>query len=252
MNAITQYIVNNSKLEVTLIKITDATPDTFLMAIESRVTNTGPVSSTISAMTVDLVGPGGAFGKLNLPIIKTSSSGTDVNIPSQLIKITDKAALKAFVTAILRDESLLLQLKNGKGTVKAMMGMSAQIDYNKDCPLKGMHGPKTTILKTLVEGEGFKNTIKIVNPSPLELDLGTIKQEIRNADGSVVAVQQGKVYLLRGDTDFVVEGKAVGKAAGQDAKLVAVGVAEDNWHNETITAFDEPVVLPQELVSLCA
>lgn len=132
------------------------------------------------------------------------------------------------------------------------MGMSAQIDYNKDCPLKGMHGPKTKILKTQVEGGGFKNTIKILNPSPLELDLGTIKQEIRNADGSLVAVQQGKVYLLRGDTDFVVEGKAVGKAAGQDAKLVAVGVVEDNWHNETITAFDEPVVLPQELVSLCA
>ena len=142
------------------------------MEIESRVTNTGPVSSTISPMTVDLVGPGGAFGKLDLPVIKTNSAGTDVNIPAQLIKITDKAAFKAFVTAILRDESLLLQLKNGKGTVKAMMGMSAQIDYNKDCPLKGMHGPKTTISKTEVAGGGFKSfeevdQIEIVQTSEL-------------------------------------------------------------------------------------
>jgi len=252
MNAITQYIVNSSKLEVTLIKITDATPDTFVMEIESRVTNTGPVSSTISPMTVDLVGPGGAFGKLDLPVIKTNSAGTDVNIPAQLIKITDKAAFKAFVTAILRDESLLLQLKNGKGTVKAMMGMSAQIDYNKDCPLKGMHGPKTTISKTEVAGGGFKNTLKLVNPSPLELDLGTIKQEVRNKDGSVIALQQGKAYLLRGETSFLMEGTVVGKAAGEDAVIVATGVEEDNWHNETITAFQESVVLPKELVSLCA
>ncbi|KAK0129507.1 hypothetical protein ONS96_000073 [Cadophora gregata f. sp. sojae] len=222
------------------------------MEIESRVTNTGPVSSTISPMTVDLVGPSGAFGKLDLPVIKTSSSGTDVNIPAQLIKITDKAAFKAFVHAILRDENLLLQLKNGKGTVKAMMGMSAQIDYNKNCPLKGMHGPKTTISKTEVEDGGYRNTLIVVNPSPLELDLGTIKQEVRNKDGSVIALQQGKAYLLRGESSYVVEGKVVGKAAGEEAVIVATGVAEDNWHNETITAFEEPVILPKELVSLCA
>ncbi|KAL2074899.1 hypothetical protein VTL71DRAFT_8679 [Oculimacula yallundae] len=252
MNAITQYIVNNSKLEITRIMIKDATVDTFIMSIESRVTNTGPTSSTLSSMEVDLVGPLGAFGKLTLPIIKTSSSGTDVNIASQLIKITDKKAFKAFVTAILRDENLVLQLKNGKGTVKAMFGMSTSIDYNKDCHLKGMNGPKTSILSTEVVGEGYRSTLRMSNPSPLELDLGTLKQEIRNVDGSLVATQQGKAYLVRGDTDYVVEGKVVGKAAGKEVKLFAVGVEEDNWHNETITAFEEPVVLTPELVSLCA
>ncbi|KAH7418909.1 hypothetical protein BKA64DRAFT_591061 [Cadophora sp. MPI-SDFR-AT-0126] len=240
MDAITQHIVNNSQLEVSLIKISDATPDTFKMSIESRVTNTGPISSTISPMTVDLVGSGGAFGKLDLPVIKTSSSGADVHIPAQVIKITDKAAFKAFVTAVLRDESLVLQLKNGKGTVKALLGLSAEIDYNKDVPLKGMNGPKTSIAKTVVEGGGFKNTLTYVNPSPLELDLGIIKQELRNKDGSVIAVQQGKTYLVRGETNVVVEGKVVGKAAGGEAVIVSIGVVEDNWHNETITAFQEP------------
>lgn len=133
-----------------------------------------------------------------------------------------------------------------------MFGLTAPIDYNKDCPLKGMHGPKTIIAKTVVEGGGFKNTLKVQNPSPLELDLGTIQQEIRNVDGSVVATQQGKAYLLKGETTYVVEGKVVGKAVGKDAKIVATGVAEDNWHNETIQAFQENVELPQELVSLCA
>ncbi|KAH6700009.1 hypothetical protein BKA61DRAFT_706215 [Leptodontidium sp. MPI-SDFR-AT-0119] len=236
MDAITQHIVNNSQLEVSLIKISDATPDTFKMSIESRVTNTGPISSTISPMTVDLVGSGGA----------------DVHVPAQVIKITDKAAFKAFVTAVLRDESLVLQLKNGKGTVKALLGLSAEIDYNKDVPLKGMNGPKTSIAKTVVDGGGFKNTLTYVNPSPLELDLGIIKQELRNKDGSVIAVQQGKTYLVRGETNVVVEGKVVGKAAGGEAVIVSVGVVEDNWHNETITAFQEPVILSEELLSLSA
>ncbi|OWP04638.1 hypothetical protein B2J93_4452 [Marssonina coronariae] len=260
MNAITNAIMSHSKLNVTLIKIplvplqTDATPDSFMMAIESKVTGTGPVSSTISEMTVDLVGPGGAFGKLALPVIKTRSSGTDVNIASQLITITDRPAFRAFVHALLRDESLLLQLRNGKGTVKAL-GMTADINYNKDCPLAGMHGPKTTIARAAAAGAGagFTSTLVVSNPSPLEIDLGTIKQELRNADGTVVAVQQGRAYLSRGQTEFVVTGTPTGAAAaGPEATLVATGVVEDNWHNETITAFEGPVVLPKELLDLCA
>ncbi|CZS99727.1 uncharacterized protein RAG0_08036 [Rhynchosporium agropyri] len=222
------------------------------MSIESRVTNTGATSSSISAMELDLVGPEGAFGRVNLPVIKTNSAGVDVNIASQTIKITDKTAFKAFVTAVLRNEDLVLQLKNGKGTVKAMLGLSAKIDYNKDCALKGMNGPKTSIVKTeVLGGQRYRSTMRVINPSPLELDLGTIKQEIRNLDGSVIAVQQGKMYLLRGESEYVVEGMVVGKAVGKDVKLVATGVEEDNWHNETITAFDEPIVLTNELLNIC-
>jgi len=44
MDAIVQAILNLSKLEVSLIKIEDATPDSFMMTIESKVTHTGPVS----------------------------------------------------------------------------------------------------------------------------------------------------------------------------------------------------------------
>ncbi|EKD20006.1 uncharacterized protein L3040_002316 [Drepanopeziza brunnea f. sp. 'multigermtubi'] len=251
MNAITSAIMSNSKLNVTLIKITDATPDSFVMSIEAEVTGTGPVGATIAEMTVELVGPGGAFGKLDLPVIKTSSSGAKVIISSQHIKISDKAAFKAFVTAILRDESLVLKLQNGKAQVKAM-GMKAEIDYNKDCPLKGMNGPKTSISKTVVEGGSFKNTLVVENPSPLELDLGTIQQELRNQDGSVIATQSGKAYLSRGQSTYDVEGKPSGKAAGASATLVATGVAENNWHNETIQAFQVPVTLPAELVTICA
>ncbi|KAK2630115.1 hypothetical protein QTJ16_000935 [Diplocarpon rosae] len=239
MNAITNAIMSHSKLNVTLIKI-------------SRITGTGPVSATISAMTVDLVGPGGAFGRLALPVIKTTSSGTDVNIAPQLITITDRAAFRAFVHAILRDESLLLQLRNGQGTVKAL-GLTADINYNKDCPLAGMHGPQTSIARTEVVGAGFTSTLVVSNPSPLEIDLGTLKQELRSADGTVLAVQQGRAYLTRGESRYVVTGKPTGQAAaGPEAVLVATGVVEANWHNETITAFEASVVLPPELLSLCA
>lgn len=120
--------------------------------------------------------------------------------------------------------------------------MSAKINYSKDCPLKGMHGPKTTIAKPEMDGDGFKTTLMALNPSPLDIDSGIVKQEIWNADGTVTAQQKGKTYLLRGESTYLVTGKATGEAAGTEATLVATGMEEDNWHNETVTAFEVPVL----------
>jgi len=59
------------------------------MSIESRLTGTGPMSSTIAQMEVDMIGPGGLFGRLRLPEIKTKSGGTTVQAHDQTIQIID-------------------------------------------------------------------------------------------------------------------------------------------------------------------
>jgi len=64
--------------------------------MESRVANMGPVGATMSPMTVDMCGTAGCFGRLDLPEIKTSSSGTTVKVMDQLIRIVDMEAFKAF------------------------------------------------------------------------------------------------------------------------------------------------------------
>jgi hypothetical protein len=222
------------------------------MSMESLVANTGPFGATMSAMTVDMVGSAGTFGHLNLPGIKTSSSGTAVKVDSQRIKIVNMEAYKAFVKSIMLDEELILRLDNGHARIKSW-GMSANIVYQKEVKLKGMRGPKTIMVKTEVEGGGkrFKNTMKAINPSSLELDLGTLRYEFQNEDGVKIAEQKGKVYLMRGESAVFMEGTTAGVAPKGKTRIVSLDVEEDNWHNETIPFFNTEVELTEEFVALC-
>lgn len=218
------------------------------MSIESRVGRTGPVPATQSAMTVDMIGPAGVFARLDLPVIKTSPFGTDVIIKDQRIQITDMTAFKAFVKSLMQDEELTMRLDNGHGTVAAL-GMTASIVYRKDIHLKGMKGPQTVMQKTEIDGAGFKNTMLAINPSPLEIDLGTAKYEIRNEAGVKIAEQTGKTYTTRGKSTYTVTGTVTGGAAKGKAKLIGLGVEEDNWINDTIKFLDADLTLSDKFVA---
>lgn len=51
---------------------------------------------TISAMTIDMCGDAGFFGRVDLPIIKATSSGTTIIVTDQRIQIVDMEAFIAF------------------------------------------------------------------------------------------------------------------------------------------------------------
>ena len=222
----------------------------FLMSIESRVKNTGPLGATQSEMTVDMVGAKGIFGRLVLPEVKTKSSGADVIITDQLIKIVDMENYKAFVKSIMQDENLILRLENGKGTIKAMM-MTAKIVYRKEVHLKGMNGPKTVMVKTERNGDGYKNTILTLNPSPLEIDMGIVHSEIRNEDGIKIAMQTGETYIKRGESTNLTTGRTTGVVPNGEARLVGIDVDDDTWHKKTIAYLDTSIVLSKEFVEMC-
>jgi len=249
MDAIVQAILNLSKLEVSLIKIEDATPDSFMMTIESKVTHTGPVSATQSPLPVDMIGPQGVFGKLNLPEVKTKSSGTFVNISPQLIKIVDHVAYQAFVKSIQLDEKLTLRLDNGEGTIKAL-GMKSKIVYRKNVELMGMNGPKTELVKTVATDGGFKNTIKIYNPSPLEIDLGENTFEFVDEAGQVIAEQSGRLDIPRGESYHEVVGSVKAKTASGKINLVGKDVEKVSWLKDTIKYFNTPIGLTPEMKNL--
>jgi len=250
MDAIVQAILNLSKLEVYLIKITQATPDSFVMAIESKTTHTGPLPATLAPMTVDLVGPKGSFGKLNLPEVKTTSKGALVNVPDQLIKITDMDAYLAFTKSLQLDEKLTMHLDNGQGTIKAL-GMRSKIVYKKPVHMLGMDGPQTQILKTEILGDGtFKNTMKIVNPSPVEIDMGNVSFAFKNGAGETLATQTGQVFIVRGETIYTATGSV--KAKGNTDKISMVGLEadSDSWIKHTLGWFNVPVSLTPEMEQL--
>jgi len=151
----------------------------------------------------------------------------------------------------MSDDELILKLENGTPSIKTW-GLSTKINYSKEVILKGMSGPKTTMVKTEVSRTGFTNTMLAINPSPLEIDLGTLQQEIRNSKGEKLAEQKGKVYFGRGETSYVMSGTTTGVPVGEgEARVLGLGVEEDNWNNFTMVHFNTATTLMEEFVALC-
>jgi hypothetical protein len=91
-----------------------------------------------------------------------------------------------------------------------------------------------------------------INPSPLEIDLGTLRQEIRNSKGEKIAEQKGKVYFGMGETSYVMSGTTTGTEVGEgEVRVVGLGVEEDNWNNFTLVHSDTATTLTEEFVALC-
>jgi len=252
MDAIVQAILNHSKLDVSLIKIRDATEDSFVMSIESRTYNTGPAPATLQPMMVDMVGPSGVFGKLTLPEVKTNMRGADVIINDQLIKITDMEAYIAFLKAIQLDEKLSMMLDNGAGMIKALGILKANIKYKKQVDMLGMDGPQTQILKTEVLADGtFKNTMKIINPSPVEIDMGEVSMKIKSATGEILAEQTASIFIVRGETIYEATGKVIAKGNTDSVHLVGgEEISKKTWIKNTLDLIDVPLTLTPELKTL--
>ncbi|KAI0485585.1 hypothetical protein F4859DRAFT_388388 [Xylaria cf. heliscus] len=134
-------IVRNSKLSISLLRISNVTEDSFHVSLEARITKTGSVSATITPMTLELCGPAGQFGKVTLPAITTQAYGTDVHVASQLVDIIDKEALKAFIRNIIQDSTVILSLRNGETSITALGIGPRDIVYEKELELPGMNGP---------------------------------------------------------------------------------------------------------------
>jgi hypothetical protein len=205
----------------------------------------------MSEMEVDIVGPAGMFGRLRLPEVITKSSGTDIIIAEQEIKISNMEAFIAYVKALMNDEAMIMRLENGHATIRAFWTKS-NIIYAKDVHLKCMNGPKTVMKTTVVNGDGsFVNTMVATNPSPLEIDLGTVRHELRNGKGEKIAEQKGKVYFMRGETEYVMTGTVSGREPEGEVRIIGLGVEEDNWNNHTIPFLDIPVPVTEEFTALC-
>ncbi|KAI1820272.1 hypothetical protein F4861DRAFT_533822 [Xylaria intraflava] len=142
-----ETITQHSKLNISLLRISNVTEDSFHVSMEACITKTGPVSASISPMTVDLHGPAGQFGKVTLPPIKTRTrvNGTEVVVTSQLVHIIDKEALQAFIRAIIEGSTAVLSLRNGHTSITALGIAPREIVYEKEIELPGMKGPTVSV-----------------------------------------------------------------------------------------------------------
>jgi len=221
------------------------------MGIESRTTNTGLIPAVMHPMTVDLVGPKGVFARMDLPEVRTSPKGADVNVEAQRIQIVNMEAYLAFSKSLQLDERLTLQLDNGKGVIKAM-GLKANIMYKKNVSLLGMDGPDTQILKTVLGPDDgtFTNTMRLINPSPLELEMGECEFAFKNAAGKTLATQRANLFITRGEYVYEATGKVVEKGDIGRVSLVGLKPQKDSWVKESLALFSATVKLTPELTQL--
>ncbi|KAF2100400.1 hypothetical protein NA57DRAFT_74012 [Rhizodiscina lignyota] len=255
MESVIQAVVNLSKVDIKHVRIAGSTADSFLFTLDAQVYRTGPFYATISAMSLDLVGPKGRYAKLELPQISITPRETRIRISDQKIEILDMSAFHATTEHLTKASKATLNLENGQGTVK-MMGISFPLKFSKKCEILGMAGPRTEFFATDDGGDAV--FAKVWNPSPLELDLGIAEFECRNADGRAVARVRGRMGVLRGESkhemDVVVtaEDNMTSAVGMSELWMVGVGVEgdTDTWMNEAIRSYNIELPLTPEMLRL--
>ncbi|EEU46294.1 uncharacterized protein NECHADRAFT_99932 [Fusarium vanettenii 77-13-4] len=251
MDTVMQYLLDRASLEVTKIKISNASESSFCLAIESRLVDSGAISSIIGAMDVELSFNGFSFGTVELPEVQTSFWGTKVLVKEQRIDITDMTAFRTFIRSLMLDSDSSFQLDNGWCTVGAL-GTSSGCEMCLDIPLKCMNGPQMELKKLSRSSDnGIVATFRLDNLSPMEIDHGRCIFELRNTRGETMAELRGDLNIVRGQADYTLHGTTrPGVAPSDMARLVGVGVEGSSWCSETIKEIDVIFGLKPEFAEL--
>ena len=204
----------------------------------------------MSPLTVELTFNGRCFGIFKLPQVKTSFWGTNISVPDQRVQITDMAAYNSFARSVFVDEETTFHLENGKCTIKAI-GIVAHCDYCLAIPIKGMGGPKSTLIDVGRTDSEMLFKFRMQNPSPVEIDHGVSYFELRNDQGDVLAKLQGNFKIIRGEFDVLLQGPCKkGVAWAAKARLVGVGAMWKNWCSETVQHLDLPMDIKPEFLEV--
>ncbi|KAK6844194.1 hypothetical protein PG990_002567 [Apiospora arundinis] len=242
---IIKAILHYSRLDVSLVRISNVTEDTFHISVDARAANTGPVPASISAMKLDLHNAkGDCFGQIFLPPLNTSMNGARVLVNNQLVKITDKAALLSFVDNVMVGTAAVLDLRNGRCDVKALGVGPRSIVYSKTMQMKGMDGPRVTVdqvTSTVKNGSEVQVVLRIANPSPIEISFGICSFEIQTSgDQKVFAELKGRLDTRKGVFEAKLSGtidKSVLIEPGK-ARLVGKRCAGAGWCDDAVKAID--------------
>lgn len=222
------------------------------MSIDCRVSGTGPVSSTVSPMELDLMFDGYCFGRLNLPEIRTSFRGAKVMVHDQTIEILDVAAYKMFVRSVILGAETSFQLDNGDCTISAL-GLSKSCDYALDLSMRGMGGLAATLKKVHRDGDSITAIFEFANPSPVEIEHGFCSFAILNDRGGRVASLTAELRIVQGAFKVTMQGSLCpGAVVSERARLVGVGTEQLSWCNETIKFIDSVFDVKEEFMDMLA
>ncbi|KAI1828603.1 hypothetical protein F4861DRAFT_10841 [Xylaria intraflava] len=204
-----QQTLNQAKLNVESIALTQTKTDSLVMTIDSTIETDSSVSATVDPFVGTLYladrHPPLAFTKINFP--QTTSASKQVVNVTQESPILDLGAFTTFNQAILSSQSVNVQIKGETHVHVRGITRSYPVTFDKTVNLKGLNNfaglsisdPKINALAT---NNNFNGTVHIPNPSVLTLEIGNTTFT-NYFNGEVVGlVYVNNLVLQPGDNSF--------------------------------------------------
>lgn len=128
--------------------------------------------------------------------------------------------------------------------------LKSRVKYRKDLVIKGMQGPKLKLAGTT----SATNTMKVVNPSPVEILHGVSMFDIVDDKGEVLAELKDEMTILRGtfDSRMAIFFKGKGVTPGTKVHLIGKGTETDAWTNETLKFINQEFEVNEQFASQCS
>ncbi|KKA29760.1 hypothetical protein TD95_004768, partial [Thielaviopsis punctulata] len=191
-----QKRVNESKVTISRIAMTNPTNDSFLLSADSTISTPGSTHATIFPFEAELSlaedGFDYPFGSITFP--KNKSSKNTTTLIDQTVQITNVTALTAFNGWLLAKETVRLRIK-GKPKLK-ISGLSRKykMNFNKVVELKGLNSFSGLTVSnasiSLSATNNFRAEASIPNPSVITLAIGNTTF-VNSFNGSSL----GNVYI---------------------------------------------------------
>lgn len=205
-----QKDINASTLEVTMQDVSDPTPDSVQLAIDSIARSSSSFHPTIEGFRAAFYLEGKEpFIYADVPEVKAEAE-TSIKI-RQNVKIANMESFKEYNKVVIGSEEFTVFL-SGKTKVH-QSGLSAiSVDYDKRITMKGLNklsGLNITDLKilsgereVLSDGSNLIGRAIIPNPSVLTIDLGNVTMNL-SVDGESIGTALLPDLVLRPGTNNV-------------------------------------------------
>ncbi|KAG2172665.1 hypothetical protein INT43_000012 [Umbelopsis isabellina] len=244
---IAQLIINNSSITVNKASITFAPPandgsssvskrqdapfvadgnNTFYMAMEAGLGNTGPFGADIAFTSPITVSYNNVeLGVVNVP--GTHVSGGHGTLTSNSpFNITNMDAFNQFAIDMLAQETFVW---NMAATAKiTALSRTADVTLNKNVELKGMQGfPEVKITSFALPGDDPAGGIQVslgtalTNPSSIGVYLGTINLDIGYQGVYLGPVSASNVNLAPGVNNITLNGRLIPQTSSQNLDVIS-------------------------------
>ncbi|RIB26470.1 hypothetical protein C2G38_2030198 [Gigaspora rosea] len=212
--AIARNVVAESKISFRNVKLSNISEDNFSLTFSGAVTNTGPLSATITIPDgVSVSFKNSTLGSMPMDTINTKPFNGATLESTNLFKVVDKEALTIFSKFMLTEKEFTWHLE-GNTIIKCSGLTINDVELSKDVTLSGMNNfPNVTVNNFDAPSDHPDGGIAISiistinNPSQISVELGDIMFDLVHMDQTIGQIVSTNFTLLQGDNKLSLEGR---------------------------------------------